>query len=75
VVVNLSFRTEEAVLLGVQGHVCELQLTLDSFDQILVMPLVVELHPIAVTAAGSFAHHSNRPFVANHLSVKMSLLM
>jgi hypothetical protein len=30
------------VRLGVQGHVCELQLTLDSFDQILVMSFVVE---------------------------------
>jgi hypothetical protein len=37
VVVNLSFRTNEAVLLGIEGHVCELQLTLDSFDMITVL--------------------------------------
>ncbi len=55
VVVNLSFRAEEAVRLGVDGHVCELQLTLDSFDEILVLPLARE--PIFdVIAANSFAH-------------------
>jgi hypothetical protein len=37
VVVNLVFRTAEARLLGVDGHICELQLTLSVFADALVL--------------------------------------
>lgn len=38
VVVNLRIRNADALRLGVESHICELQLTLESFNKLMVQP-------------------------------------